>query len=141
MMSDNDLISTLKANKLMRSRDEVLAFDNALTELANNTADVNLEELHLVLDDNCEHEEVMWGVVHLLESFDASKQIQALLNVVQKLVVSTPGWTEIIHYRIFNDEQTRFLYQDMLRSADLNTRQVVTKILEDIARKHQLINV
>lgn len=140
-MSDNDLISTLKENKLMRSREEVLAFDNALTELALNTADVDLEELHLVLDDNCEHEEVMWGIIHFLESFDASKQLQALLNVIQELAYSAPGWTEIIHYRIFNDEPTRFLYQDMLKYVDLNTQQIATKILSDIARKHQLINI
>jgi hypothetical protein len=31
--------------------------DNALAELAQNTADLNLEEIYLVLDDNCEHEE------------------------------------------------------------------------------------
>ncbi|MBW4670434.1 MAG: hypothetical protein KME60_24215 [Cyanomargarita calcarea GSE-NOS-MK-12-04C] len=140
-MSDNNLISTLKANKLMRSKKEVLAFDNALTELAKNTADVDLEELHLILDDKCQHEEVMWGLVHFLESFDAREQLQALLNVVQELVVSAPEWTEIIHYRIFNDKPTRFLYQDILRPADLNTQQLVTKILEDIARKHELINV
>ncbi len=139
-MSNNDLISVLKASKLMRSREEVLAFDNALTELAENTPDVDLEELHLVLDDNCEHKEVMWGLVHFLESFDASMQLQALLNVVDKLVVSAPEWTEIIHYRIFNDEPTRFLYQDMLRSADLNTQLLVTNILDDIAR-NKLISV
>ncbi|GAA6618630.1 Imm30 family immunity protein [Scytonema sp. NUACC26] len=140
-LSDNDLISTLKASKLMRLREEVLAFDNALTELAENATDMDLEELLKVLDDNCEHEEVMWGLVHFLESFDASKQLQALLNVVQELVVSAPRWTEIIHYRIFNDEPTRFLYQDMLMSVDLKTQQLVTKILEDIAQKHELINV
>jgi hypothetical protein len=140
-MSDNDLISILKASKLMRSREEVLAFDNALSELAESTADVDLEKLHLVLDDNCEHEEVMWGLVHLLESFDAKEQLQALLNVVQKLAYEAPRWTEIIHYRIFNDEPTRYLYQDMLRSADLNTQQLVTKILNDIARERKLINV
>lgn len=139
-MSNNDLISILKASKLMRSREEVLAFDNALTELAENTVDVDLEELHLILDDNCEHKEVMWGLVHFLESFDASMQLQALLNVVDKLVVSAPEWTEIIHYRIFNDEPTRFLYQDMLRSADLDTQLLVTKILDDIAR-NKLISV
>jgi hypothetical protein len=56
------------------------------------------------------------------------------------LVVSAPEWTEIIHYRIFNDEPTRFLYQDMLKSVNLNTQQLVTKILSDVAQKHELIN-
>lgn len=138
----NNLIFTLKANKLMRSLEEVLAFDNALTELAQNTQqDVDLEELYLILDDNCSQQEVMWGLVHFLESFDAKQQLQALLNVIEQLVMSAPEWTEIIHYRIFNHEPTRFLYQDMLKYVDLKTQQIVTKILSDIARKHQLINV
>ena len=138
-MSNYNLIATLKVNKLMRSKEEVLAFDNALTELAQNPQDVDLEELHLILDDNCSQQEVMWGLVHFLESFDAKEQLQALLNVIQKLVISAPEWTDIIHYRIFNHKPTRFLYQDMLKSVDFKTQQVVTKILEDIARKHQLI--
>lgn len=140
-MSDNNLISTLKANNLMHSKQEVFAFDNALAELANNTADVDLEELYLVLDDNCEHPEVMWGLIHFLESFEVRKQLQALLNIIPKLVISAPEWTEIIHCRIFNHQLTRFLYQDMLRSGDLNTQQVVKKMLEDIAQKYQLINI
>ena len=138
---NNNLISTLKASRLMHSKEEVLAFDNALAELAQNTQDVNLEELHLVLDDNCLQQEVMWGLVHFLESFDAREQLQALLNVIHKLVISAPEWTEIIHYRILNDESTRLLYQDMLKSVDYDTQQTVTKILSDIGRKHQLINV
>jgi hypothetical protein len=36
-MSDNDLISILKTSRLMRLREEVLAFDDALTEFADNT--------------------------------------------------------------------------------------------------------
>ena len=125
----------------MRSREEVLAFDDALNELAKNTHGVDLEELHLVLDDKCSEQEAMWGLIHVLESFDAREQLQALLNVIQKLVISAPEWTEVIHYRIFNDEPTRLLYQEMLKTVDLNTRQIVIKILEDVARKDQLINV
>jgi len=140
-MNNSNLISTLKANKLMRSREEVLAFDDALNELAKNTHGVDLEELHLVLDDKCSEQEAMWGLIHVLESFDAREQLQALLNVIQKLVISAPEWTEVIHYRIFNDEPTRLLYQEMLKTVDLNTRQIVIKILEDVARKDQLINV
>ncbi|BDA68917.1 unknown protein [Rivularia sp. IAM M-261] len=140
-MNNSNLISTLKANKLMRSREEVLAFDDALNQLAKNTHGVDLEKLHLILDDNCLQQEVMWGLVHVLESFDAREQLQALLNVIQKLVISAPEWTEVIHYRIFNDEPTRVLYQEMLETVDLNSRQIVTRILEEVARKGQLINV
>lgn len=140
-MSNNNLISILRTNRFMRSKEEIFAFDNALTELAENPQGRDLQELHLILDDNCEQPEVMWGLVHFLESFDAKEQLQALLNVIPQLVISAPEWTEIIHYRIFNDEPTRFLYQDMLKFPDSNTQQIVSKILSDIAQKHQLINV
>ncbi|OKH35195.1 hypothetical protein NIES2101_37780 [Calothrix sp. HK-06] len=129
-MNNSNLISTLTANKLMRSTEEVLAFDDALNKLAKNTHGVDLEELHLILDDNCLQQEVMWGLLHILESFDAREQLQALLNVIEKLVISAPEWTEVIHYRIFNDEPTRLLYQEMLKSVDLNTQQIVTNILD-----------
>lgn len=140
-MRNNTLISALKANKLMHSKEEIFAFDNAFAELAENPQDVDLEELHLILDDNCSQPEVMWGIVHFLESFDAKEQLKAFINVLPQLVISAPEWTEIIHCRIFNDEPTRLLYQDMLKLADVKTQQIVTKILADIAEKHQLINV
>jgi Immunity protein 30 len=140
-MSNNTLISILKANKLMHSKEEILAFDNALAELAENPQDVDLEELHLILDDKCSQPEVMWGIVHFLESFDAKEQLQAFLNVLPQLVISAPEWTEIIHCRIFNDELTRLLYQDMFKSVDVKTQQIVMKISADIARKNQFINV
>ena len=125
----------------MRLKEEIFAFDNALIELAENPQGTDLQELHLILDNNCEQPGVMWGLVHYLESFDAKEQLQALLNVIPQLVISAPEWTEIIHYRILNHEPTRFLYQDMLKFADFNTQQIVSKILSDIAQKHQLINV
>ena len=140
-MSNNSLISILRTNRLMRLKEEIFAFDNALIELAENPQGTDLQELHLILDDNCEQPEVMWGLVHFLESFDAKEQLQALLNVIPQLVISAPEWTEIIHYRILNHEPTRFLYQDMLKFSDSNTQQIVSKILSDIAQKHQLMNV
>ncbi|MEH2423155.1 MAG: Imm30 family immunity protein [Nostoc sp.] len=51
MISENTLISILQANRLMRSDDEIAAFENALAELANNPKSEYLPELHLVLDD------------------------------------------------------------------------------------------
>lgn len=140
-MSNNNLISILRTNRLMRSKEEIFAFDNALTKLAENPQGRNLQELHLILDDNCEQPEVMWGLVHYLECFNAKEQLQALLNIIPQLVISAPEWTQIIHYRIFNHEPTRFLYQDMLVAVDSSTQQIVSKILLDIAQKHQLLNV
>lgn len=135
MMSENTLISILQANRLMRSDDEIAGFENALAELANNPKSEYLPELHLVLDDRCQHEEVMFSLVHFLESFDVKEQLQAFLHVLPKLLDSAPKWTRIIHTRILNDELTSALYQEMLNSVDSHTKNVVTQLLNEILKE------
>jgi hypothetical protein len=103
-MNENTLIGILKANKLMHSTKEVDAFENALAEFAKNHNNEYLRELHLVLNDKCQHEEVMFSLIHFIECFDLKEQLQAFINVIPNLIVSAPEWTKIIHYRILNDE-------------------------------------
>ena len=74
-MSENTFISILKANRLMRSDEEVTAFEKALFELARNTQKEDLPELHLVLDDQCQHQEVMFSLIHFLESFEVEVKV------------------------------------------------------------------
>lgn len=136
-MSENPLIDILNANRLMRSYEEVAAFEEALAEFVENPKSEYLPELHLVLDDQCQQQEVMFGLVHFLESFDVKEQFQAFLDVVPQLIVTAPEWTKIIHYRILNDELTCALYKDMLNSVDSHTRNVVTELLEEIAQERQ----
>ncbi|MEH2397318.1 Imm30 family immunity protein [Nostoc sp.] len=134
-MSENTLIYILQANRLMRSDDEIAAFENALAELANNPKSEYLPELYLVLDDRCQHEEVMFSLVHFLESFEVKEQLQAFLHVLPKLLDSAPEWTRIIHTRILNDELTSALYQEMLNSVDSHTKNVVTQLLNEILKE------
>ncbi|HEY9740688.1 MAG TPA: Imm30 family immunity protein [Coleofasciculaceae cyanobacterium] len=57
-----------------------------------------MPELHLVLDDECEHHKVMYGLIHFLESFDEKEQLQALIDVAPKLIVRAPDWSKTLHY-------------------------------------------
>lgn len=127
-MDENTLIDILKTNRLMRSDEEVAGFEHALAELAKNPKSKYLRELYLVLNDKCQHEEVMFSLIHFLESFDLQEQLQAFIDVVPNLIVSAPDWTKIIHYRIINDESACVLYQDMLQYVDLSRQDVVNKL-------------
>ncbi|OCQ91691.1 hypothetical protein BCD67_09305 [Oscillatoriales cyanobacterium USR001] len=117
-MNENTSIAILSANKLMRSPEQVAAFENALAELAQHPNSQYLRELHLILDDNCQHQEVMFSLLHFLESFDVKAQIQAFIDVMPQLIISAPEWTEIIHQRILNDESANVYYQEILKSLD-----------------------
>lgn len=132
-MKENALIEKMNANRFMRSHAEVIAFEEAMAELAKNPKNEYLPELHLVLDDECEHHEVMYGLIHFLESFDEKEQLQALIDVAPKLIVRAPDWTKTLNYRILNDDSARALYKELLPSANPESREVVYQLLKEIA--------
>jgi hypothetical protein len=135
-MKENMWISILEANKLMRSPDEVTAFENALASLANHPKNEDLPGLHLILDDGCEQPEVMFGLIHFLESFDVSAQIQAFVTVVPQLIIVGSEWTKILHSRILNDDYACRLYRDILHSLNSQEPNFVRQLLEESASYH-----
>ncbi len=132
-MREDALIEKMNANRFMRSRAEVIAFEDAMAELAKNPKNEYLPELHLVLDDECEHHEVMYGLIHFLESFDAKEQFQAFIDVVPRLILRAPNWTKTLLYGILNDDPSRALYKEVLQSANSENREVVYQLLKEIA--------
>ena len=132
-MKEDALIEKMNANRFMRSRAEVVTFEDAMAELAKNPKNEYLPELYLVLDDECEHHEVMYGLIHFLESFDENAQLQALVDVAPQLIVRAPDWTKILHYRILNDDPSRALYKEVLQSANSENREIAYQLLKEIA--------
>ncbi|WP_293354357.1 MULTISPECIES: Imm30 family immunity protein [unclassified Microcoleus] len=135
-MKENIWISILEVNKLMRSPDEVTAFENALASLADRPQDEDLPDLHLILDDRCEQPEVMFGLIHFLESFDVSAQIQAFVTVVPQLMLVASEWTRILHSHILNDGDACRLYRDTLHSLNSQEPNFVRQLLEESASYH-----
>ncbi|MGK7904306.1 MAG: Imm30 family immunity protein [Hormoscilla sp.] len=117
----------------MRCAFEIAAFENALTELAQNPQNRWLPELHLVLDDRCQQQDVMWDLIHFLESFDMKAQLLAFVKVLPELMARAPEWTEILHYRICNDESARVLYEEILLYQDLEVGNIVESLKADIS--------
>ncbi|MBE9186547.1 hypothetical protein IQ270_18105 [Microcoleus sp. LEGE 07076] len=132
-MKENIWINILETNKLMRSPDEVTAFENALASLADRPQNEDLPDLHLILDDRCEQPEVMFGLIHFLESFDVSAQMQAFVTVVPQLMLVASEWTRILHSRILNDDDACRLYRDILHSLNSEEPNFVRQLLEESA--------
>ena len=132
-----NLLKILKENRLMKTSQEFRIFEQTLETIAKNPNDDDLKELHLILDDNCEHPEVMFGLIHFLESFEMQKQIQAFIAVVPQLMIVAPEWTKIIHYRIINDESACKVYQESLKLANQNTPNFLYQLLEENVKNNK----
>ncbi|PHM10090.1 Imm30 family immunity protein [Nostoc sp. 'Peltigera malacea cyanobiont' DB3992] len=130
-MNQNNLLAILRKNRLMQTQQQVTDFENALAEIADNPDEQNLSAYHLVLDDQCQQPEVMFSLIHFLESFDIEEQIAAFIKVVPQLMIDAPEWTRIIHDRILNDDSACQVYHKLLHSANLNTPHFLYHLLEE----------
>jgi Immunity protein 30 len=115
-VSQNLLIEVLEANHLLRSPNEVAIFEQTLAEIAQNPDITDLPSLHLILDDACEQPEVMFSLVHFLESFEVQAQLQAFIQMLPDLVKRAAGWTAILYSRIMNDAIARSAFEERVRS-------------------------
>jgi Immunity protein 30 len=125
-MSQNQLIAVLEANRLMRSSAEATQFEQALEKLAQNPDPADLRSLHLILDDACEQPEVMFSLVHFLESFEVQEQAKAFIQVMPDLVKRAAEWTAILHSRMMNDGIGRSVLEQIGRS--MNDQERETRI-------------
>jgi hypothetical protein len=130
------LIEILKENRLMETPQEVDAFETALTELVKNPDENDLTEYHLILDDGCQHPEVMFGLVHFLESFPMEKQIKVFINTMPQLMINAPEWTIILHNRILNDSSACEIYQKLLHLMNDQKPHFLYYLLEESTINH-----
>ena len=124
-----NLIKILQENRLMKTPQEINLFEETLEKLAKYPDDKDLKDLHLILDDNCEHPEIMFSLLHFLEDFEPQQQIQAFIEVIPQLMITAPEWTKIIHYRIMNDESACKLYHNTLELANQKTPHFLYQLL------------
>jgi hypothetical protein len=128
-MNQNPLIDVLEANRLLRSPDEVALFEQTLEKLAQNPDPADLPSLHLILDDTCEQPEVMFSLVHFLESFTVKEQVQAFIQVMPDLVNRAAEWTAILHSRIMNDAIAKAEFEERVRSINDQERNVIQHLI------------
>lgn len=114
-MNHNTLIDILEANRLMQSPQEVTLFEQTLEQLAQNPDSADLSRLHLVLDDACAQPEVMFSLVHFLESFEVQTQVQAFVQVMPDLAGRATEWSEILRDRIMNDAIARISFEEKMQ--------------------------
>jgi len=134
-MSQNPLIDVLEANRLLRSPDEVARFEQTLEKLAQNPDPADLPSLHLILDDACEQPEVMFSLVHFLESFDVHEQVKAFIQVLLDLVKQAEEWTAILHSRMMNDAIAKAEFEARVRSMNEQQQSEVHQLISSISGK------
>lgn len=132
-MTMPQIVGTLRRNRLLETKEQVEAFDKALEQFASHPeASEHLRELHLVLDDQTKKIGVMYGVIHLLESFDVGQQLQGFIEALPTLQKQAPAFMKTLNFRLLHDEAARARYRSAYLRATTSARSLLATSLAEI---------
>ncbi|WP_237706200.1 Imm30 family immunity protein [Ornithinibacillus scapharcae] len=103
--------------------------------------DVNhIEILCQGFDDLTENDEVMFGLIHAIESYDkiASSEIslKVLASSIPKMLPHAKEWLKILHKRILNHEPSRNIYKEILPTLNNDIQKYILSQLNSIKERN-----
>lgn len=130
----------LKNNRLLRDEIEVEKFEKSIENILE-LKDVNhIEILSQGFDDLTENEEVMFGLIHAIESYDnivsSEVSLEVLANSIPKMLPHAKEWLKILHKRILNHEPSRNIYKKVIPTLNNESQEYIISQLTSIKEKN-----
>ncbi|WP_405106336.1 Imm30 family immunity protein [Paenibacillus sp. FSL K6-1217] len=125
-------IARLYENRLLQSELECEQFDQALESLAGDTEDAVIHQIFKVFDDDTEQEEVMFSLVHFVESVQMEMYLTQLLESLPEMLEHARNWAIVLNQRILLDDSFRKDYTEIAVRMPLRIRQCLAFLLEEI---------
>lgn len=125
-------VARLYDNRLLRTELECEAFDLALEGLAGDMEDAVIQQIFKVFDDDTEQEEIMFGLVHFLESYQMEMYLTQLLESLPEMLENARSWAIVLNQRILNDDSYRKDYADIAAGMPSRVKKSLAFLLEEI---------
>ena len=113
----------------------VTKFENKLEEIYSTDNPAMISKLLDVMDDKFEFDELMFSIIHTIESFDDFTYIQELFISMPDFVLKSPRWASIIVMRIINSSQTLKVFLDSLEILSPKKKEVLKLLLNSMAKR------
>jgi hypothetical protein len=130
----------LKDNRLLRTQQEIQQFEQAIVNILSMNEVDHIKNLCLGFDDATEHDEVMFGLIHAIESYDKTFGLeQSLRNFAESLPYMLPHakeWAKTLHKRILNHAPSRRVYAEVISKVDVSLKKLVVQLINEIKEKN-----
>jgi Immunity protein 30 len=127
----------LRDNRLMKNDEQIRLFEEALEQIGDEGEVAQIAALCQGFDDNTEHSEVMFGLVHTIEGYDnISSAEEAMSNFLEAAPVMLPqaaDWLRTMLVRILNDANSRLLFSQLLATTNPASQNVIRAALQNIS--------
>ncbi|MEI8296308.1 MAG: Imm30 family immunity protein [Alphaproteobacteria bacterium] len=93
------------------NREDIDNFEKAVWDLAASVDPQTLEKLVDLFDDECAYYEVMYSLVHAIETYPDEIYVEGILRKTADAVQTSPLWLDCLCNRIFNNKKCLVLFK------------------------------
>jgi len=110
-------------------------FDELVQEAALDETECTIKALLESFDDKCPYDELMFSVIHAIESRDRLSYLSCLLSTLAETRHRAPKWSRILHTRIMNSPVVFESYLNLLQRSRESSRAALKSIFTEIYLK------
>jgi len=110
-------------------------FEKTLDDIGKLNNSQSIGNLVKYFNDESDYPEILFNIVHLIETFDDHTYLNELLPSMPWMVKNTPDWAKTLHYRILNSPKTYELYIDIFPSLSQQIKSCLKQLLSEIKKE------
>ena len=131
-----DLIAQMQNELGARSTGYAQRFEDILAQVASLNDPGSIAQLLPLFDDNAEHDEMMFSIIHTFERHDDLTYVKAIVDHLDSFFAKSPRWAVIVHMRILNSAPTMLAYMEYIERLPAGKRQTIRNVLEAVRQKN-----
>lgn len=128
-----ECVKILKENKKLSNNAEIEKFEDAIENILTTN---KFEYLYCGFEDATENEEVMYGLVHAIESYygiiQKEQYFSVFINETQKIVSEAKEWVKLMNIRILNDDESLEQYIATAQKCNNTVKNFLQDIMKEV---------
>lgn len=139
-MDINSQTQLLVNSRNLRTESEIRQFEYAIANILNMNEVDHINSLCLGFDDATEHDEVMFGLIHAIESYDrtfgSEEPLKKLSESIPSMLPHAREWAKTLHKRILNHDPSRRVYAEIISNSNAAIKSIVIQLVNEINDKN-----
>ena len=136
MITDQEY-KKLKEASLFRTQEDVNFFDEGVYLAVERHDPENLDQLLTLFDDDTDYPEVMYSLVHAIETYPDAVYVQGILNNIGNGLKNFQHWMIVLNYRILNDEKCLKFFKSLMKKSNKEDLLKLFDLIEKESEHHR----
>lgn len=133
---EKEFMNQLYSNRLLRDRQEIEKFEEGLEMLSEVIQEDDISELCGIFDDNTMDDEVMFGLIHLIEQFQGKGYLECIAKYSPNMN-RAHNWAMVLNKRILNSQKYFEQYVEVIVNIESKYQAPIMELLMDVKNDNQ----